>query len=161
MRRSFLTSVLCLISFAGSAHAEPEYEQVGSWIIISEVDPFLESTKVAAVREEGDFFIMFRCWDGKVDFILGHEIDGFDGGNWTDVGVKIGDLKPTFSEWKILDNNNVSANPKPLQFATEVYESNADKLTFRLELDGKIQTPVFDLDGYDIAYQKTIEACGG
>lgn len=160
MTKWLLTSILSLLSTAGSVHAEMKYEQSGSWIIGSELDPFSETIKVVAFSQSIDeIFIMLRCWDGRFDIFLSHEIYGFDGWEWTEVGMRIGDSKPTFSDWKILENNNVIARPEPFQMAKEIAQSDASKLLFRLQLSGRIETPVFDLDGFDVGYKKTIDAC--
>lgn len=161
MRR--LVILLTTIMLATAAHADPEIEFEGSWKIKTEVDPFTDKKKVianATSSTEDDYNqLILRCWNDEFDIYIANGILGeFKS---TRVGMRIGEAKPTFSRWIGSTDMGALFARKPIQLAKEFLESEATRLVFRLERDDKTETSVFDLDGFGVAYQKTIEACGG
>ena len=149
--------------FATTAYAQTEYEHAGNWQIETEVDPFTDIKNVAAaafsIMDDDTNYIILRCREGKYDVYLTNNNEKTFSS--TRVGVRIGEANPTFSRWSYGAVNTALFSRSPAKLMKMILDSNATRLVFRLERDEGTETSVFSLDGFDVAYLKVTEACGG
>lgn len=58
-----------------------------------------------------------------------------------------------------MENGLGLASQIPTNLAAGIFVSNASEIVFHFFRDGDYETPVFSLDGYDVAYLEVIDAC--
>ncbi|PHM21969.1 hypothetical protein [Xenorhabdus ehlersii] len=155
--KKLLLVFVCLLPFAATAS---EYQNLGKWFIIKEVNKLTDQVDYFASLspEDGEGALVLRCGKNTTEaYIATDEYLGSE--DYTKVTFRIDKQNVITENWEIGGSNDTAFAPKPLKFIRKIY--GKQNIIVGYKPYGKIQIVAeFKIDHINEVVKEVSKACG-